>query len=173
MGWDTQVDSLSMQRQAGPGSSLGAWGARGGLPPCGRSQGPRGEMRPRHAEPRGRETRGREGGDERGPGDGAGKVLGCPPPPFPLFPCLHPVLQVLTETSGNFPFSSFHLPVHRPQGAAVHFSNPALCIQVLGCPGGVQAPNAGVLRGASAQDRGATCAMAPEKSCPLQPRSRL
>lgn len=40
---------------------------------------------------------GGRGGDERGPGDGAGKVLGCPHPPLPLFPRLHPVLQVLTE----------------------------------------------------------------------------
>lgn len=40
---------------------------------------------------------GGRGGDERGSGDGAGKVLVCPQPPLSLFPHLHPVLQVLTE----------------------------------------------------------------------------
>lgn len=45
MVWDAHVDSLGMQRQAGPGSSLGSLGRAGSLPPCGRSVGPRGEMR--------------------------------------------------------------------------------------------------------------------------------
>lgn len=37
-----------------------------------------------------------------------------------------------SRTSGDFPFPSFHLSVHSPQGTAVPSSNPALCIPVLG-----------------------------------------
>lgn len=122
---------LSMQRQAGPGSSLRGSGRSGGsLPPCGRSKGLAGRYVqtaccPSWSQGRGETHREVGGRDKRGLGDGGGEVLVCSLPGSASTP------SSAQGNSGEFPCPGFHLSLHSLQGAAVLSFNPALCILVL------------------------------------------
>lgn len=159
---------LSMQRRAGPRSSLGPQGGAGSCHHAGEARGSGRETRAESMLPFSElreegDTSGGRGGDERGPGDGAGKVLVCPHPPFPLFPRLQQILPVPTELPASSLFLASILP---STGLREQLSSPPPCPAHPGSR--VRRPRRlAVLRTWTHPPNGSIC----RKSCHLQPSS--